>query len=786
MMAQRIYIENNAFMVNGNSIWLNGANTPWDNWNDLGGNFNYSFWNNHFAQLQKAGINNTRVWLACNGDGGINITEDGFVVGPTDAFWEDMDSLMAIAQRHQIYIMGGLISFDHTIEGNPKWQRWRNMYSSDSTMNSFVENYAVALVKRYADNPYLFSLDVCNEILWVSESEQNDRGNFKWSTLQYLVGKTAQRVHEESEVLVCVSNYIKYTSPKHNGNKWSDAVLQAQVDDEDAYVDFYKIHYYPWVYPRFDGFHAEKSPEYFGISEKPCISGEISAHGIYYQTTGGQTKKLCSEARAYEMHYKNGWQGAQAWTSNGVDSNGDLNNDLRRATLKFQQNHFNLVQQPHDAGNPADPAFFYAGRIDFSNMLTPVIYYAGSYIHTRFGGTTLKAVFSDHQSKVPLKIHFVIDSAQTITKTLELGAVKDTLTIFENLTDTIHSLYIAKVDGPGAGAFGLKFHGLILDHDTALFTPEQPKLKIEIFGDSFTEGVGSECETNGDCGKNNGWNSYGNRLARKMNAIIYNNGIGGLAVLDNTGWYQSKTTGLETTYDKLIPIIENGLNYKNWNLNNYTPDLLIFAMGVNDEYDPLETAFADTTRWKKAYKYVIQDLVNHYGEDVKIVIAPGNLNAQKAYSYSESVVNELKALGYSIWFYRYSFEVDEHPDKEEHIKMADELYEFITTKKIIEDTNKNPYIDLSTNLYPGQENNNFKNIYHTIIESNQLVTLTTTQHPLHTNVIIYNTLGEFIDKKKVTLNQEKTKIKLPALEPGMYIVSIQSNNLKIAQRIVVY
>lgn len=344
LSGQRIYIENNYFFSNGDTIWLNGANTPWDNWNDLGGAFNYNWWNNHFKELHEAGINCTRVWLTCNGGGGVKIDNEGFVTGPTSEFWTDMDSLMSIARRYKIHLMGALISFDHTRTGNPFYAQWRKMYSSEETMDSFVENYAVPLLKRYNDNPYMFSIDVCNEILWVSNTENTEMGSVPWSALQYLVAKTAQRVHEESDVLVCTSNYLKYTSSKYEGNKWSDEALQNLVNDPDAYLDFYKIHYYSWVYPWFDGFHADHTPSFYNIDEKPCISGEFSAKGIYYQDRStGQDRFLYSTKEAYKLHYQNGWQGAMAWTSNGVDSNGDLNNDLRTATLSFQSKHPDLV-----------------------------------------------------------------------------------------------------------------------------------------------------------------------------------------------------------------------------------------------------------------------------------------------------------------------------------------------------------------------------------------------------------------------------------------------------------
>lgn len=688
LFPQRVYIEDNQFKINGKQWWINGANTPWDHWNDLGGNFDISFWNNHFIELNKAGINATRIWLSCNGAGGVNITDEGYVTGPTNAFWEDMDSLMNIARRHKVYIMGALISFDHTKEGNPKYLAWRKMYADTSNMKSFTENYAVPLVKRYADNPYLFSIDICNEIIWVSDTEGSESGQVPWSDIQYLLAKTAQRIHEESEVLVCESNYIKYVSPNYNGNKYSDAALQKQVPDADAYLDFYKIHYYSWVYPWFDGFHAEHTPDHYGIAEKPCITGEMAANRITGNNASGSQVFSMSVADAYELHFQNGWQGAMAWTSNGVDGNGDLNNNLRDATLTFLSNHFELVGKKHSASNPGDPNFNYIGRIDRRNILQPAMQYAGNYIHTKFGGTSLKVVLSSIRSKKDQDVLFVIDSLDPIEYKLSKSAIHETIDVAMDLTDTIHELYIAKLEGPGTGAFGLEFNGLVIDNDTAIYSTTEPDLKIEVYGDSFTEGVGGDCiENDGDCGNNNAWYGYANVLARKLNARIHNNGIGGLAVLDNTGWYQSKTTGFETTYDKLIPTNENGNKYIDWDFSDYTPDLMIFAFGINDQYT---NGFEDTVKWKITYKALIRELVNHRGEDVKILVSPGNINTTEAYRYSKSVVREMKNLGYSIWYHQYSFELSAHPNRSEHALMAQELYDFIQTEEILGDTNKNP------------------------------------------------------------------------------------------------
>src|SRR5208283_4627399 len=83
----RITIANGRFMVGSHPIWMNGANTPWHNWNDLGGGFDPNWWDAHFQLLHDRGINATRIWISCSGDVGIEIDQVGHVSGATPAYW---------------------------------------------------------------------------------------------------------------------------------------------------------------------------------------------------------------------------------------------------------------------------------------------------------------------------------------------------------------------------------------------------------------------------------------------------------------------------------------------------------------------------------------------------------------------------------------------------------------------------------------------------------------------------------------------------------------------------
>ncbi|MBD3241969.1 MAG: cellulase (glycosyl hydrolase family 5), partial [Chitinivibrionales bacterium] len=243
--AQRLTVSGTEILCNGSRIWLNAANTPWNNWNDFGGSYNSSWWDAEFAQIKAAGGNATRIWINCNGDCAISIGSDGTVSGASSKHWSDLDDLFALARQHEIYVMATLISFDHTTSPNTNYLSWRAMYNSDAAVSSFVDNYVTPFVNRYKSNPYLAMVEPCNEIEWVHETPE--RGDIAWSRLQYYLARVAAAVHEHSDVLVTQGCSVKWQSdiaPACEGNFFSDANLRAQYDNTGAYLDIYSPHWY--------------------------------------------------------------------------------------------------------------------------------------------------------------------------------------------------------------------------------------------------------------------------------------------------------------------------------------------------------------------------------------------------------------------------------------------------------------------------------------------------------------------------------------------------------------
>ena len=310
----RIYVEGSKFYRNGAPTFFVGGNTPWNKWNDFGGEFNATWWDTHFKALYDLGVNGSRVWIVCNGDGAVKLNTDGTVKSISDKFWTDLDQFFAIAAKHEIYIMATMMSFDCAKTGNTDRNNWVAMIKNTNSINDFIDKYILKFVNRYKDNPYLFSMDLCNEPDWCFESE-----GIPWENLSNLFAREAAAIHENSKVLVTVGMAMtKYNSDAYSGNntgnKVSNAFLQKLYNNPDAYLDYYSPHHYGWETQWFKNPFFVTPSQWMTDTSKPIVVGECSAI-----SADGHTL-----AEDYIWAYSKGYGGVFPWTTNGVDGNGGL------------------------------------------------------------------------------------------------------------------------------------------------------------------------------------------------------------------------------------------------------------------------------------------------------------------------------------------------------------------------------------------------------------------------------------------------------------------------------
>ncbi len=330
--AQTVSIANKKFVVEGNGacpIYFNGANTPWESWNDFGGTYNQSKWAQDMADLKAKGINASRIWFTCNGGGQPTIANDGTCT-VSQAFWNNCDHLFTQAQNNGVYIMATMMSFDHTKPGNPNATNWQNMLADSAKTRKFIDAFLIPFVNRYKTNPYLWSIDLCNEIEWIYENRGSDNWpSASYAVLQRYVAMASEALHgasvaraDGSHVLITMgSACTKWNGTKmrngsngagwqnnSDGNKWSDAALKAQYNKTNVGLDFYSPHFYVWV----DAWYSSpfvKSPTDFGMDEKACMVGEMPSRDPMITPSMSLTT-------AFNNLKTLGWQGHMPWTSN--------------------------------------------------------------------------------------------------------------------------------------------------------------------------------------------------------------------------------------------------------------------------------------------------------------------------------------------------------------------------------------------------------------------------------------------------------------------------------------
>ncbi len=155
--------------------------------------------------------------------------------------------------------------------------------------------------------------------------------------------------------------------------------------------------------------------------------------------------------------------------------------------------------------------------------------------------------------------------------------------------------------------------------------PEVEDRRIEVYGDSVSAGEVSEAveytgkedpEHNGEY--SNSWYSYAWMTARKLHAQIHDIAQGGIALLDNTGWFlEPEAVGMESAWDKiqynpyygeLIP----------WDFQKYRPDVVLVAIGQNDnhpeDYMKEDYQGEKAIYWRKHYKQFLICLREKYPE----------------------------------------------------------------------------------------------------------------------------------------------------------------------------
>lgn len=342
---------------------------------------------------------------------------------------------------------------------------------------------------------------------------------------------------------------------------------------------------------------------------------------------------------------------------------------------------------------PADDSrISYMGRTDRTVPDAPKIVFAGTSITLRFIGTELSAVIYNHKFFNVMELGIVVDGREDKV-TFDTNYEKFTLPLVSGLERGEHTVTLFKRQD---ASHYFDFFGFETDADAEVLSPApKPSRKIECYGDSVSAGAVCEavdftakCDPENHEGVyDNAYHSYSMITARNLGAQIHNIAQGGIAIFDNTGYYHAPNyIGMETAYNKVCYFPEADGGFSDWDFSEYIPNVVIFAVGQNDQHieggDPDICDEEYRAKWKNRYKDIIRDLRSKYPKARFIMLLTVLMHSPDWDKAMDEIVCELTAEGDSrishFMFTRTGKATPGHPRLSEQYEMAEQLTAYIS------------------------------------------------------------------------------------------------------------
>ncbi|MDX2023880.1 MAG: GDSL-type esterase/lipase family protein [Deltaproteobacteria bacterium] len=325
------------------------------------------------------------------------------------------------------------------------------------------------------------------------------------------------------------------------------------------------------------------------------------------------------------------------------------------------------------------------GRIALFNPKEPWIIYSGSYVQTKFEGTSLSVTVVEQESNPDRQswAGFIIDGKLEKVINFKKTGQSDTIEVAKGLTDKEHTLVVVK-----RTEFGVfRFLGVTLDAGKRLLSPgARSARRIECFGDSVTAGTHVE----GSVGvtdpktpdKHNGYYSWCSILGRSMGAEANVLGIPGEALYK--GWGAGAQL-FPARWQKLIPY--DWAPDSMWNFASFEPQVVVVAMGQNDYYTTQNfTGNGDKENFKAAFSKLLPQMRMKY-PNAHIILMPTCMGRDTAMldDLTKAAIADYKIANASdakVHFFAPSNSgtvFPDHPRVVHQEKMAADLEAFIKT-----------------------------------------------------------------------------------------------------------
>lgn len=350
----------------------------------------------------------------------------------------------------------------------------------------------------------------------------------------------------------------------------------------------------------------------------------------------------------------------------------------------------NLQKQPTQLSlyKPDNPNIQYTGRIDFQNPSGPKLVGAGAYFQAKFQGSDCEILLNDQNlNNNHGYISIAIDGKYL--GRIKVSKEKLRYVAAKNLKNTKHTLLLCKATEAQNGT--IEFKGLLC---SKLLPLENSKTrKIEFIGDSITCGMGLDtkevpCDSAQWYDQHNAYLAYGPLVSRELNADWLLSSVSGIGVTRN---WNSPGPTMPQVYEHLYL---NADSISLWDANAFTPDLVSICLGTNDFSDgdgSYERGQLDSAQFVADYIRFVKRIRNQYPHAQICLLSSPMLSGQKKEQLEKnisSVLQHMRDVENDKMVHLFIFSgisasgCSDHPDEQEHQRMAEELLPFF--KKVMD------------------------------------------------------------------------------------------------------